>query len=147
MRYRKQVIELHEALVNYDCTSYDDIVALTGMTRGMVGQVLCYVRRPDVADVLGWTVPPVQRGTTAKVYRVVARDGEDLSMHIDTEIKYGARAALRTMASMGESTAHALRELLKGHGLTPAQSRIARRTAIAADGAAAMARDMAEALS
>lgn len=146
MTLQERIEGVYEAVTEYDCTSYDDIGVLSAMSPAMVAITLWEIRKPEMAQHLGWTIPHVKRGRGHKIFRVVVNgDGEDLSPFVEDEFIPGTVSSLRAMATMGEGQGHALRETAL-HG-TPTQARMLRRVATAIEGAAAMARDMAETLS
>lgn len=143
MKHAATITAIYDALTAYDCTTYEDIAILSGETRANVAQAMVELRRPDNAQALGWTVPHVPRGRSYdRVYRVVEHGtGEDMSMH-DDEVRAGAKASLKVIATMGEGEGHALKELAPH--MTAPQARRVRRIAAAIEGAAALARDMAD---
>jgi hypothetical protein len=143
--HTSDVEKLFDALTDYACGRRAEIADVTGWPVHKVDDALRYVRRPDVASVLGWTVPHAQHGTGEHLYQVVLSDGGSaLDADEHQHIRNGAVSTLRMMASNGENEGNALR--LAAQYLSPAQARVVRQTATAAEGAAAMARHAAEVL-
>lgn len=144
MRWKRLIPLLYETLTEYDCYTRDDIAQQMGVAKVTVDFVLAYVRQPEIADMLGWTVPFVARGQN-QIYRVVQRNStEDLTPYIDLEFRPSARQTCSAVSSMGEKQGYALREIARH--CDPTSARLMRRAATALEGAAAMTRDMAERL-
>lgn len=143
MRYEQEIEELFAAVMDHRCESRYDIADITGWNVGKVSTVLAVLRRPEIAEEWGWTVPHVPRGVGEHLYQVVEVEGPVLGEDEMQFLREGASSTLALTATQNENQAHALR-LAAQAAPTPAESRVLRRVATASEGLAAMAADAAE---
>lgn len=101
------------ALEQYVCNTYGDIARATGLDDSRVMNVLGWVRRPQNARALGWTVPHVRRGRHHTFRVAMVTEDQDFTPEEVVEIGQGGYSTLATIATMGENEAHALQVVMR----------------------------------
>jgi hypothetical protein len=130
--------ELFDALVNYTCTSRQDIADATGWSTYKVGYWLGVIRTPEVSAVEGWTVPHVARGLGEHLYfPMYLEDDRPLSEEEDVSMREGLASTCLVLATEGRNESHAVTPKLQY--LTGAERRAFQRMLAALDGAVANA--------
>jgi hypothetical protein len=109
-----------------------------------VAQVLTTIRRPDIAEAWGWTVPHVERGHGEHLFQVLLTEG---GTQLDDDEQYhlvaGTMSTLRESGTKNADEAHALR-IAAQYMPKPSIARKIRRLAVILDGASASAIDAVE---
>lgn len=124
------------------CEDYADIARRLRWPEWKVAAALIWVRRPANAQSYGWTVPHVPHGPGPHRFQVVLTnqvqtfDADEMD-----DILRGAHSTLSSVATSGESAAHALRQVALH---VPKARKRLEQIAAAFEGAAAMAENMRE---
>ena len=100
-----------QTITNSDCATYSDIARISGLSLNSVSNALWWLRSPETAKRLGWTIPHSKRGpaTTGRRYMVVGLQGQTLTPDDHELIGEGEKGTLMSLARTSESQAHAMR--------------------------------------
>jgi hypothetical protein len=154
MNARKEAaaVALFDTITKFNCqTRFDIRDASNGTlpTAPSVDEALTYVRKPNVAARLGWTVPHVRRGRPrfgqAYRYLVAGLNGQPLRPEDIALIREGTLSTVRQISTETRNQANALR-MSVATSTDRKYQRWARDTATVLDGISVSARQQADIL-